>query len=218
MASGGTGASARRRRPRYLVIGLALAALVAAVIVVVAPGGESDPRNPGFEAYCKSRPVRTAICPDNTKFDARAYVDHADAFDCDALASQADAQAVLRADPSDPNRLDEDRDGVACKERPEPRDSKPVAAIVKRFKCRPSDHRSARCPRSKRFDPLYFVRYSPNDVYDCDSFVSQADAQAVLRVQPDDSNKLDEDGDGIACPDLPAPKDLNPVSRDTLTS
>ena len=27
---------------------------------------------------------------------------------------QAAAQAVLRADPSDPNRLDADRDGIAC--------------------------------------------------------------------------------------------------------
>lgn len=34
--------------------------------------------------------------------------------DCPAFASQADAQAALDADPSDPERLDADRDGVAC--------------------------------------------------------------------------------------------------------
>lgn len=28
--------------------------------------------------------------------------------------AEADAQAVLRADPRDPNKLDPDRDGIAC--------------------------------------------------------------------------------------------------------
>lgn len=40
--------------------------------------------------------------------------------------NQAEAQAVLRADPTDPNRLDADRDGVACETRPVPRDREPV--------------------------------------------------------------------------------------------
>ncbi len=40
--------------------------------------------------------------------------------------SQADAQAVLRADPSDPNRLDGDRNGIACEANPVPYDREPV--------------------------------------------------------------------------------------------
>ena len=43
-----------------------------------------------------------------------------------AFSSQADAQAVLRADPSDPNRLDGDQDGVACERNPPPYDRVPV--------------------------------------------------------------------------------------------
>ena len=39
---------------------------------------------------------------------------------------QAEAQAVLRADPSDQNRLDGDRDGIACERNPAPYDSIPV--------------------------------------------------------------------------------------------
>ena len=35
-------------------------------------------------------------------------------YDCADYDSQADAQAALRQDPSDPNVLDEDNDGVAC--------------------------------------------------------------------------------------------------------
>lgn len=40
---------------------------------------------------------------------------------------QADAQAVLRADPSDPNGLDRDADGIACETNRAPRDTVPVA-------------------------------------------------------------------------------------------
>lgn len=37
-------------------------------------------------------------------------------LDCDDFATQADAQAVYDADPSDPNRLDADDDGIPCEE------------------------------------------------------------------------------------------------------
>lgn len=36
--------------------------------------------------------------------------------DCPDFASQEEAQAVFDADPSDPNRLDRDDDGIACEE------------------------------------------------------------------------------------------------------
>ena len=55
------------------------------------------------------------------------YLGQGDAFNCDDFATQAQAQAVLRADPSDPNRLDGNRDGVACESRPAPNDLTPVA-------------------------------------------------------------------------------------------
>jgi len=35
-------------------------------------------------------------------------------LDCADFADQAAAQAALRAGPSDPDRLDADRDGIAC--------------------------------------------------------------------------------------------------------
>ena len=38
--------------------------------------------------------------------------------DCADYASQAAAQAALRADPSDPNGLDGDGDGIACESLP----------------------------------------------------------------------------------------------------
>ena len=46
---------------------------------------------------------------------------HAD-LNCNNFASQADAQAHLRANPSDPDHLDADGDGIACESRPAPKD------------------------------------------------------------------------------------------------
>lgn len=47
-------------------------------------------------------------------------------LNCTDFRSQAEAQAALRADPSDPWDLDRDRDGLACETRPGPKDVVPV--------------------------------------------------------------------------------------------
>jgi hypothetical protein len=55
-------------------------------------------------------------------FDPSRYVGQGDRYNCSAFVSQAQAQAVLRADPRDPNRLDASRDGLACESNADPRD------------------------------------------------------------------------------------------------
>jgi LPXTG-motif cell wall-anchored protein len=47
---------------------------------------------------------------------------------CSDFPSQAAAQAHLRADPSDPDGLDGDADGIACESNPAPFDRTPVVA------------------------------------------------------------------------------------------
>lgn len=59
-------------------------------------------------------------------FDPLPFIGQGDAFNCADFASQADAQAVLRADPADPNRLDADKDGIARETHPLPKDLVPV--------------------------------------------------------------------------------------------
>ncbi len=61
--------------------------------------------------------------PAPTGFDPRPYIGKGDRFNCGDFANQAPAQAVLRADPSDPNRLDAYRDGIACELNPGERDT-----------------------------------------------------------------------------------------------
>jgi endonuclease YncB( thermonuclease family) len=58
-------------------------------------------------------PPPPAVAP-LTGFDPTKYIGQGNRYNCSAFASQADAQAVLRADPRDPNGLDGDRDGIAC--------------------------------------------------------------------------------------------------------
>jgi len=59
-------------------------------------------------------------------FNAKDYIGQGDRYNCADFASQAQAQAVLRADPRDPNRLDTDKDGIACESNRSPKDLIPV--------------------------------------------------------------------------------------------
>ncbi|MCZ0983295.1 excalibur calcium-binding domain-containing protein [Streptomyces diastatochromogenes] len=207
----------KSRPARSRVIGrgalvLAVVAVALVVVVLVRGGWDSEAQAQNSDPeWCTPGTPRTALCPNSKVFDAKEYATHGNAFGCVDFASQADAQAVLRADPGDPNRLD-DGGGVACRGLPEPRDTKPVSR-ARQFTCGPGDPRSALCPQPNRaFDARYFLRFG-NDAYDCSDFARQADAQAVLRFEPADPNRLDDDGNGIACPDLPGPKDNKPVRR-----
>lgn len=203
---------------------LAVAVLIAAaplLVLVVFAGDDDFPAASGRSnsPTCGPGHERSFICPESERFDVKSYTEWGATFPvCAMFASQADAQAVLRANPDltgPPSQpLDANRDGIACPQLPGPRDMEPIAEIVERFECRRSDPRSARCPESWRSFSAEQNLASQSDEFDCKDYARQTDAQAVLRFQPQDPNKLDgEDGeiDGIACPDLPGPKDLKPV-------
>ena len=64
--------------------------------------------------------------PAPSGFNPNAYTGQGDKYNCGDFASQAQAQAVLRADPTDPNKLDTNRDGIACESNPAPKDLTPV--------------------------------------------------------------------------------------------
>lgn len=59
-------------------------------------------------------------------FNPHDYIGQGDRYNCADFASQARAQAVLRADPGDPNQLDTDKNGIACESNPAPKDLAPV--------------------------------------------------------------------------------------------
>jgi micrococcal nuclease len=94
-------------------------------------------------------------------------------LDCASFTYQEEAQKVLKQDPSDPNYLDGDGDGVACEDLPSNNDQPPSGGS------------------------------GGDINLDCASFATQEEAQRVLRQDPSDPNYLDGDGDGVACEDLP---------------
>ena len=83
-------------------------------------------RMPSVAPAPSPSPTPTAPPASPGAFDPRFYIGKGDAFNCGDFASQAAAQAVLRADPTDPNRLDSDRDGIACESNRSPKDLVPV--------------------------------------------------------------------------------------------
>ncbi|MDO8670176.1 MAG: excalibur calcium-binding domain-containing protein [Dehalococcoidia bacterium] len=72
-----------------------------------------------------ARPPATTTAA-STGFDPTRYIGQVDCYNCDAFVSQAQAQALLRAAPSDPNRLDTDKDGIACESNKAPFNKVPV--------------------------------------------------------------------------------------------
>lgn len=121
------------------------ATLVTAGLIACSPAAASQGSVVGQASTSKPTPVakappttaptlpttRVTVAPAPTApavsgFNPRDYIGQGDAYNCSNFASQAQAQAVLRADPRDPNRLDTDKDGVACEGNPNPKDSNPV--------------------------------------------------------------------------------------------
>ncbi len=93
------------------------------------PAGDSDvapqAAGPSPTGPSPSAPVvatGTSAPSTGNGFDPTPYIGQGNRYNCTDFKSQADAQAVLRADPSDPNRLDTDRDGIACASNPSPAD------------------------------------------------------------------------------------------------
>lgn len=98
----------------------------------------------------------------------------AQSLDCTYFRYQEQAQVIYDEDPTDPNGLDADGNGIACEELPVAGDSAPLPE--------PGDD---------------------NDL-DCVEFAFQEDAQSQLDGDPSDPFGLDPDGDGVACGRLPS--------------
>jgi hypothetical protein len=102
--------------------------------------------------------------------------------DCSEFDSQVEAQEVLEDDPSDPNGLDGDSDGVACESLPGRSSASPSAS--------PSTSSSASAGGG--------LPPAPGGDYDC-AALTYSQAQQVLRSDPSDPHQLDGDDDGEAC-------------------
>lgn len=105
-------------------------------------------------------------------------------LDCADFGSRAEAQAHLRATPSDPDRLDGNNDGTACGDHDYAVGTpSPVGAV------------------SELATPIVApleLDLQPADL-DCAGFPSQEAAQAELDADPGDPHGLDRNANGLAC-------------------
>jgi hypothetical protein len=101
---------------------------------LVRQGTPSDPSVPRVglyvpvtgQAQAVSTPAPPPPPPPSSAFDPTSYIGQGNRYNCKDFANQAQAQAVLRADPTDPNKLDSENDGIACETNPAPYDRFPV--------------------------------------------------------------------------------------------
>jgi hypothetical protein len=123
-------------------------------------------------------------------------------LDCSDFEFREDAQSVLDADRSDPNRLDGGSDGpadgVACESLPsrgsaDDRSDDRAADVASDSG---DDDSLATTPAT---DPDDDSDEGSDRDRDCADFTSQAAAQAALTARTDDPEELDSDDDGIAC-------------------
>jgi hypothetical protein len=148
-----------------------------------------------------------------------------DLYNCSTFESQSNAQRVLRYDPSDPNNLDvEDgaADGIACFSwaypiYPNDRDVSPVARTTQTptqtviptttvTQAPTQTPTQTLTPTMVPFSPQNYL--GQGDRYGCRDFASHAQAQAVLRADPTDPNRLDTNPrDGTACGGMEAAAD-----------
>lgn len=101
-------------------------ARAALVLVIVGLVLATNARAQGDLQPAAFLPLVIYRVPGAGQFNPWRYLAGGDVFNCSDFATQAAAQAVLRADPHDPNVLDGDNDGVACEHLPCPCDREPV--------------------------------------------------------------------------------------------
>ena len=151
--------------------------------------------------------------PEATVNDAKVTDD----LDCEDFSTQQEAQAVLDADPGDPNNLDPNLDGIACALLPSAEDSSVAFAqdATETDSTTPDDREARRAARQAQREQDAATGDAAADnqagqdaaALACSDFFTQEEAQAAFDDDPTGQTALDEDGDGIACADLPSSAD-----------
>jgi hypothetical protein len=135
-----------------------------------------------------------------------------DDLDCEDFSTQEEAQATLDDDPGDPNNLDPNLDGIACALLPSAEDSSVAfAQDATDATAEETEDRAAR-KAARQAEREQDAGAENQDAQDsaaltCNDFFTQEEAQAAFDDDPEGQADLDQDGDGIACGDLPSAAD-----------
>lgn len=132
---------------------------------------------------------------------AQAESTGGDDLDCADFTTQEEAQSVLDDNPSDPNNLDPNADGIACALLPSAANSAPDNGSAELAQDANADSqqeekKANRKKRDKAAETTQEVDVS------CSDYVAAEDAQAAYDNDPSGLAALDPDGNGIACEEL----------------
>jgi len=148
-------------------------------------------------------------------------------LDCEDFQTQEEAQAVYDQDPSDPNNLDPNKDGIACALLPSASgDAAPAAEAQQangdsqqsrqeRRQNRNNDNQNTPTPENTNKKNKNNKQETPAATATCADYATQEDAQAAFDADPQGLAALDPDGNGIACEELitPTPEAQNEKNK-----
>jgi hypothetical protein len=126
-------------------------------------------------------------------------------LDCEDFDTQEEAQAVFDEDPSDPNNLDPNGDGIACALLPPAADSESAGEETDGADAEQTadgDREQRRAERRENRQNQGEEGSEETPEVTCDQFDTAEDAQAAFDADPEGLAALDADGNGIACEEL----------------
>ncbi|MGH2615658.1 MAG: hypothetical protein ACRDJC_10500 [Thermomicrobiales bacterium] len=124
-------------------------------------------------------------------------------LDCEDFDTQEDAQATLDEDPSDPNNLDPNGDGIACGLLPSAADLDASSSGDVEAQQEAEDGNQNQTQEERR-EARRAERQAGQEeaALTCDDFATQEEAQEAFDEDPEGLIGLDANGDGIACEEL----------------
>jgi hypothetical protein len=145
--------------------------------------------------------------------------DTGDDLDCEDFQTQEEAQAVLDADPADPNNLDPNGDGIACALLPSAADvapagtgsagdagdaGDPTEATDAAAAQEAGEEELTREERQQRRQERQQQQENAEDpaALTCADFATAEEAQIAFDTDPEGLAALDPDGNGLACEEL----------------
>lgn len=144
-----------------------------------------------------------------------------DNLDCEDFTYQEESQAVLDADPNDPNNLDPNEDGIACALLPSSTEDVANGEGEVELAQTAEDERAQReAEREARRAARQAEEEGAAQTEDifaltCADFPTQEEAQVAFDEDPEGMAALDEDGNGIACEELVVEDTTEPPQDET---
>lgn len=135
-------------------------------------------------------------------------------LDCEDFQTQEEAQAVLLADPSDPNNLDPNGDGVACALLPLAADLQADTAGNPDAQTDESTNAGGK-KKNKNNQPEAAAQETTTTTVSCTDYATPKQAQKAFDKDPQGLAALDPDGNGVVCEETTQTTEAAPTPEPT---